>query len=298
MGQPEQPGESQHPRFGRQREKTHKQREMETRSAKDFASVGDQCPAQVSRIRTRVHLVTWKGAVASSEWKNNIIALSRFRFFRDIGIQVRDFGESWRDGNAFLAIIDAIRANLVNIAAMREASNRARLTTAFQVAEVELGIARLLDPEDVDVPQPDEKSIMTYVAQFLHKYPEPGSTASDSFAAVQQEYDGLFNWLSERVRNLEQLDRTNSFPPNYGVGSGCENLDRDNSFFLELVISGVPCRKDGSRSAASGVQQVATSRRDAQHDQHHQRLLETHTEPLGNVRDSRKSKDFPIVTRP
>lgn len=100
---------------------------------------------------------------------------------------------------------------------MREASNRARLETAFQVAEVELGIARLLDPEDVDVPQPDEKSIMTYVAQFLHKYPEPGSTAADCFAAVQQEYDALFNWLSERVRNLEQWDRTNSFPLNYGV---------------------------------------------------------------------------------
>ncbi|XP_043257160.1 nesprin-1 isoform X11 [Colletes gigas] len=160
--------------------------------------------------RKRISSEKWKQGARKTllQWVTNALP-------KDIGIQVRDFGESWRDGNAFLAIIDAIRANLVNIAAMREASNRARLETAFQVAEVELGIARLLDPEDVDVPQPDEKSIMTYVAQFLHKYPEPGSSASDSFAAVQQEHDRLFNWLSERVRYLEQLDRTNSFPLNY-----------------------------------------------------------------------------------
>ena len=118
---------------------------------------------------------------------------------------MRDFGESWRDGNAFLAIIDAIKANLVNIAAMREATNRVRLATAFDVAESELGIARLLDPEDVDVPQPDEKSIMTYVAQFLHKYPEPGSAAADSFAAVQQEYDSFLSWLYERLKYLKQI---------------------------------------------------------------------------------------------
>ncbi|KZC10894.1 Nesprin-1 [Dufourea novaeangliae] len=161
--------------------------------------------------RKRISSEKWKQGARKTllQWVTNALP-------KDIGIQVRDFGESWRDGNAFLAIIDAIKHNLVNIAAMREASNRARLETAFQVAELELGIARLLDPEDVDVPQPDEKSIMTYVAQFLHKYPEPGSSAADSFAAVQQEYDALFSWLTERIRHLEQLDRTNSFPLNYG----------------------------------------------------------------------------------
>ena len=49
-------------------------------------------------------------------------------------------------------------------------SNKERLQYAFDVAEKELGIAKLLDPEDVDVENPDEKSVMTYVAQFLHKY--------------------------------------------------------------------------------------------------------------------------------
>lgn len=88
-------------------------------------------------------------------------------------MEVKDFGASWRDGVAFLALIDAIKANLVNLAELKKTSNRQRLETAFDVAESKLGIAKILDAEDVDVPKPDEKSIMTYVAQFLHKYPEP-----------------------------------------------------------------------------------------------------------------------------
>lgn len=87
-------------------------------------------------------------------------------------MEVRDFGPSWRDGIAFLTLIDAIKTNVINIAEMKKYNNRYRLDTAFNVAESELGIARLLDAEDVDVNSPDEKSIMTYVAQFLHKYPD------------------------------------------------------------------------------------------------------------------------------
>ncbi|XP_014483634.1 PREDICTED: nesprin-1 isoform X6 [Dinoponera quadriceps] len=177
-------------------------------SQSSLESLGTQGSA--ASERKRISSEKWKQGARKTllQWVTNALP-------KDVGIQVRDFGESWRDGNAFLAIIDAIKANLVNIAAMREASNRARLETAFQVAEDELGIARLLDPEDVDVPQPDEKSIMTYVAQFLHRYPEPGNTAPDSFATVREEYDGLLNWLKERIRHLEQLDRTNAFPPSY-----------------------------------------------------------------------------------
>ena len=33
-------------------------------------------------------------------------------------------------------------------------------------------------PSDVDVDKPDEKSIMTYVAQFLEKYPDPDVDSS------------------------------------------------------------------------------------------------------------------------
>lgn len=62
-------------------------------------------------------------------------------------MEVNDFGNSWRDGMAFLAIIHRIRPSLVNIDQLRNASNLVRLETAFRIAETELGIARLLDPE-------------------------------------------------------------------------------------------------------------------------------------------------------
>ena len=44
-------------------------------------------------------------------------------------------------------MINTIRSNLVDLASMRLASNRERLETAFTVAEQDLGISRLLDPE-------------------------------------------------------------------------------------------------------------------------------------------------------
>lgn len=56
-------------------------------------------------------------------------------------------------------------------------TNKARLEAAFRIAERGLGIPSLLDAEDVDVDKPDEKSIMTYVASFLHRFPEPGTSS-------------------------------------------------------------------------------------------------------------------------
>lgn len=118
---------------------------------------------------------------------------------------------------------------------MRKESNRTRLETAFDVAETELGIARLLDPEDVDVPKPDEKSIMTYVAQFLHKYPEPKSTGPDALAAAQQEYAELIAWLLKKTQYLEHLQQTNSLPMNYDTYQEVQSEVDDKSTVFERL---------------------------------------------------------------
>lgn len=66
---------------------------------------------------------------------------------RQAGIEVKDFGRSWRSGVAFHSVIHAIRPELVDLEKVKMRSNRENLEEAFTIAESELGIPRLLDPE-------------------------------------------------------------------------------------------------------------------------------------------------------
>ncbi|XP_003463040.1 calmin isoform X2 [Cavia porcellus] len=91
---------------------------------------------------------------------------------RKYGVAVQDFAGSWRSGLAFLAVIKAIDPSLVDMKQALEESPRENLERAFQVAQETLHIPRLLEPEDIMVDVPDEQSIVTYVAQFLERFPE------------------------------------------------------------------------------------------------------------------------------
>ncbi|XP_062858585.1 nesprin-2a [Trichomycterus rosablanca] len=82
-------------------------------------------------------------------------------------VSVKDFKTSWRSGVAFNAILCSLRPDLVDLSLTETRSNLENMDMAFRIAQEELGIPRLLEPEDIDVSDPDEKSIMTYVAQFL-----------------------------------------------------------------------------------------------------------------------------------
>ncbi|GAB6020485.1 hypothetical protein CHUAL_003173 [Chamberlinius hualienensis] len=130
------------------------------------------------------------------QWVRSIV--TRF------GIDVRDFGVSWRDGKAFLALICAIRPDVFDWSSVHLMTSRQRLFSAFDIAESDLGIPKLLDAEDVDVLNPDEKSIMTYVAQFLHRFPDPKAHArSVSVTDLEKsEYEDMTRWLSKAEETL------------------------------------------------------------------------------------------------
>ncbi|XP_059497011.1 spectrin beta chain, non-erythrocytic 4-like [Stegostoma tigrinum] len=86
------------------------------------------------------------------------------------GVNVQNFTSSWSDGLAFNALIHKHRSDLIDFAKLQKSNTTFNLQQAFNVAEQQLGVAKLLDPEDVNTENPDEKSIITYVVSYYHYF--------------------------------------------------------------------------------------------------------------------------------
>ena len=80
-------------------------------------------------------------------------------------VDVKNFHRSWKDGLAFCALIHKHRPGIIDYSSLSKDSAAENLALAFKLAEDYFGIDRILDVEDiVDVPKPDEKIVITYVA--------------------------------------------------------------------------------------------------------------------------------------
>ncbi|XP_047367850.1 dystonin isoform X35 [Vespa velutina] len=132
------------------------------------------------------------------------------------GVRVTDFTCSWRDGLAFSALLHRNRPDLVDWRSARASQPRERLDRVFHVAEREYGVTRLLDPEDVDTPEPDEKSLITYISSLYDVFPEPppihplyDTEAQRRSAEYRELASSLHLWIREKMTLVQ--DR--SFPP-------------------------------------------------------------------------------------
>ncbi|XP_078674534.1 spectrin beta chain, non-erythrocytic 1-like isoform X33 [Branchiostoma floridae x Branchiostoma belcheri] len=85
-------------------------------------------------------------------------------------VNITNFTRSWSDGLAFNALIHKHRPDLIDYDKLQKSNAMHNLNNAFNTAERNLGLAKLLDPEDVNVEYPDEKSIITYVVTYYHYF--------------------------------------------------------------------------------------------------------------------------------
>ncbi|XP_036040911.1 spectrin beta chain, non-erythrocytic 5 [Onychomys torridus] len=143
-------------------------------------------------------------------------------------VNITDFSRSWSDGLGFSALLHAHRPDLLDYGSLSPDHPLHNLSSAFRVAEQELGITQLLDPEDVAAPHPDERSIMTYVSLYYHYFSRlhQGQMAQRRLAkillqlqeteALQAQYEqlvaDLLDWIAEKQMQLEARDFPDSLP--------------------------------------------------------------------------------------
>ncbi|XP_038592993.1 dystonin isoform X2 [Micropterus salmoides] len=134
-----------------------------------------------------------------------------------VGVRCDNFTTSWRDGRLFNAIIHKYRPDMVDMSRVSTQTNRSNLEHAFCLAE-QLGVARLLDPEDVDVQSPDEKSVITYVSTLYDAFPKvPDGVDGISPNDVDikwVEYQNMIKYLSQWIKHNVAIMSDRSFPNN------------------------------------------------------------------------------------
>ncbi|KAG7240597.1 hypothetical protein INR49_026652 [Caranx melampygus] len=107
---------------------------------------------------------------------------------------------------------------LIDMSKVYRQTNVENLEQAFGVAERDLGVTRLLDPEDVDVPHPDEKSIITYVSSLYDAMPRVDvhdGLRANELELRWQEYYELVTILLQWIRHHVVIFEERKFPATY-----------------------------------------------------------------------------------
>ncbi|XP_045666543.1 nesprin-2 isoform X3 [Ursus americanus] len=150
-------------------------------------------------------------------------------------VSVTDFKSSWRNGMAFLAVIHALRPDLVDMKSVKHRSNKANLKEAFRIAEQEFKIPKLLEPEDVDVVNPDEKSIMTYVAQFL-QYSKDAAEAGEKAQGKMKDAVVWLNLQEQKLRKVRKDSENETYSKKYeSLLSFLESFNEEKKPFLDIL---------------------------------------------------------------
>ncbi|KAI7798683.1 putative microtubule-actin cross-linking factor 1 [Triplophysa rosa] len=158
-----------------------------------------QRPTQISEIYV-------SGESSDLTAKEKLLIWSRQATEGYPGLRCFNFSSSWSDGRLFNALLHRYRPDLIDMDVVAQQSNHENLEQAFEIAE-SLGVTRLLDSEDVDVPSPDEKSVITYVSSIYDAFPKipeggEGISAHDvgqRWAEYQSGFSSLLQWTRQHT---------------------------------------------------------------------------------------------------
>ncbi|XP_062328735.1 spectrin beta chain, non-erythrocytic 4-like isoform X2 [Osmerus eperlanus] len=141
-------------------------------------------------------------------------------------VNIQNFTTCWRDGLAFNALIHRHRPDLIEFHKLARSNATHNLQQAFNIAEHNLGLTKLLDPEDVNTENPDEKSIITYVVSYYHYFSKMkalivegkrvGKVLENAIEAekIIERYEGLasdlLEWIEKTIAVISNQKFANS----------------------------------------------------------------------------------------
>ncbi|CAG8042221.1 unnamed protein product [Penicillium salamii] len=145
-------------------------------------------------------------------------------------VEVRDFSSSWNNGLAFCALLDIHRPDLIDYESLDKSDHRGNMKLAFEIASNEIGIPDLLDVDDVcDVPRPDERSLMTYIAYWFHAFSqlERVENAGRRVEKFVNNMHGAWEMQNSYERRVKELLRLIRGQRDHWKGSSFEGTYKD-----------------------------------------------------------------------
>ncbi|KAJ3433560.1 alpha-actinin-2 [Anaeramoeba flamelloides] len=141
-------------------------------------------------------------------------------------VDIKEFTWSWQDGLGFCALIHKHRPDLIDYETLDPKNKEDNLNLAFDLAEKELGIPKFLDAEDMIDVKPDERAVMTYLAEYFKVFSkgQKAETAGRRISKLvgltkkneelKEQYilsaEALIKWMKEKTSELNDHDFDNT----------------------------------------------------------------------------------------
>jgi len=135
------------------------------------------------------------------------------------GVKVDNFSTSWQDGLAFAALIHRHSPSALDFYSLSKENKVDNLNLAFDVADKEFKIPKLLEASDIVEIKPDEKIVMTYVSYFWRAFATSQKTelagrrigkvvtrskrSSDLCHDYEAKAKELADWTNNRIHKFE-----------------------------------------------------------------------------------------------
>jgi hypothetical protein len=164
------------------------------------------------------------------------------KHYKGVNGNIKNFHKDWKNGNAFLALVDKHTTGMVDYDGMYDESAADKLDAAFTACE-QLGVPRLLEVEDLMVDRPDDKSVMTYVSELFKLFSkedikENAANHISKFLSFQRRVDALVYDYEARFRAFKEWaeNKTQEFNSNAELNTtiDCGNAtEAYKSYLLE-----------------------------------------------------------------